>query len=288
MCGMKHTSWASFRIWTSLIAAAIAFAPCAIAQTASIEFVAHATPSGGLEEPVRGFPFFLLSKSFADVKKEAEAAFPKPDMAAFIAKQDVSKELKAWMKKNNFVTLSGENFIRLLHPDDILNIPEFKKAYMDRNSGDNSADFPKPKYKASDQTKDPAKYQKLSDEYIEAIRHYIEGHPESVDGLDLNLSDIDPGPKWTAMLDVRVTAIHRRALDLAQSTYLVARAQTNLDGQGFMRGIAPGNYWLGTLDVPATVGDARPVWDVPVALRAGETKYVALSDSNAVRPPASQ
>ncbi len=73
-----------------------------------------------------------------------------------------------------------------------------------------------------------------------------------------------------------------------ESTYLVARAETNLQGQGFMRGLAPGSYWLSTLDIPATVGDARPRWDIPVVLRAGETKYITLSNSNSVRPQASQ
>ena len=41
------------------------------------------------------------------------------------------------MKKNNSVTLSGEDFIHKLHADDILDIPEFYKAYMDRNEAIN-------------------------------------------------------------------------------------------------------------------------------------------------------
>ena len=49
---------------------------------------------------MRGFPFYLLNKSFVDIRKEAMAAYPKPDMDAFIDKQDFSPELKAWMKKN--------------------------------------------------------------------------------------------------------------------------------------------------------------------------------------------
>jgi hypothetical protein len=40
--------------------------------------------------------------------------------------------------------------------------------------------------------------------------------------------------------------------------------------------------------VPPTVGDARPQWDVPVVVRAGETQYVTLSNSNSVRLQASQ
>jgi hypothetical protein len=55
-----------------------------------------------------------------------------------------------------------------------------------------------------------------------------------------------------------------------------------------MRGLAAGTYWLSTLDVPAVVGDARPRWDIPITLRAGETKYITLSNSNSVRGPASK
>ncbi len=237
---------------------------------------------------MRGFPFYLLSKSFTDIGKEAANSIPKPDMDAFIAKLTVSPELKAWMKKNRTVQLSGEEFIKRLNADIILSIPEFKNTYMDRNSGDQSADFPRPKFKASDEKKNPEKFKKLSDEYIEIVRHYIEDHPGSLDGLDLGLSDIDPGPKWNTMMGARTTAIHQRTLDLAQSNYMVARAETNLQGQGYIRGLAAGTYWLSTLDVPAIVGDARPRWDIPVTLRAGETKYLALSNSNSVRPPVAQ
>ena len=281
---MKKPSWAV----VSLLALALAFAPHAAAQNASIEFVAQATPSGGLQEPVRGFPFFLLSKSFAEIGKEAADTYPKPDMDAFISKLEVSPELKAWMKKNDWVVLSGEDFIHKLHTDDILTVPEFKKAYLDRNSGDQSADFPEPKFKASDEKKNPAKFKKLSDDYVEVIRRYIQAHPGSTNGLDLGLAEIDPSPKWNAILGTRSAAIHQRTLDLAQSNYLVARAETNLQGQGFLHDLAPGNYWLSTLDVPVIVGDARPRWDVPVSLRAGETKYVSLSNSNSVRAQASE
>src|SRR5271168_3874419 len=162
-----------------LLVAMISGAPRAGAQDGSIEFVARATPSAGVEEPVRGFPFYLLSKSFVDIEKEAEASYPKPDMDAFIAKLDVSPELRAWMKKNELVDLSGENFTHRVHEDDIMDVPEFKTAYMDRNAGDQSADFPKPKYKAGDEQKNPAKYKKLVDDYVLAIRHYIETHPQS-------------------------------------------------------------------------------------------------------------
>jgi hypothetical protein len=288
MSGMKNRFWNLVWLPVLLLSAIVSGTSRADAQTASIEFVARATPSAGLEEPVRGFPFYLLSKSFAEIEKEADATYPKPDMDAFIAKLDVSPELKEWMKKNDWVELSGEDFTHRLRADDILGVPEFKKAYMDRNAGDQSVDFPKPKIKATDETKNPAKFDKASKEYVDAIRHFIEQHPQSTDGIDLNLTEIDPSPKWRAILGARMTAIHRRTLDMAQGNYLVARAETNLQGQGSMHGLAPGTYWLSTLDVPATVGDARPRWDIPVVVGASETKYVTLSNSNSVRLPVSQ
>lgn len=283
MAGMKS----KITLVTVLTAVMIAVVPRATAQDGSIEFVARATPSGGLEEPVRGFPFYLLSKSFEEIDKEADAEDPKPDLNAFIDKLDsasYSPELKAWMKKNQFVTLAGEDFIRKLRPADVMDIPEFFSAYLDRNAGDQSADFPKSKVKASDQSKNPARYSKANADYMETIRHYIEQHPQSVDGIDLNLAEIDPGPKWNALLGRRTPEIHRRALDLAQSKYLVARTESNLQGQGFLRDVPPGNYWISTLDVAADVGDARPRWDVPVTVQPGQTEYVALSNVNSVRP----
>jgi hypothetical protein len=86
------------------------------------------------------------------------------------------------------------------------------------------------------------------------------------------------------LLGRRTPEIHRRALDLAQSKYLVARTESNLQGQGFLRDVPPGNYWISTLDVAADVGDARPRWDVPVTVQPGQTQYVALTNVNSVQP----
>jgi len=238
MSGMKRTRG----VGIFLFAAAMAFVPRVAAQEGSVEFVARATPSGGLEEPVRGFPFYLLSKSFEGINQEASASFPAPDMNAFIDKLDVSPELRAWMKKNHWVTLSGEDFIHKLHVSDVMDVPEFYRAYMERNVGDQSTVFPKPKFKPADKVKDPAKYEKLLAEYNEEIRKYIEQNPQTVDGIDLNLTETDPGSKWTDLAARRFPEIHRQALNLAQSKYLVARTETNLQGQGFLRGVAPGTY----------------------------------------------
>ena len=67
----------------------------------------------------------------------------------------------------------------------------------------------------------------------------------------------------------------------------MARAETDLQGEGFLRGVPPGNYWLSTLDVSANVGDARPRWDTSLTVRPGQQVRIALSNVNAVEPPRS-
>jgi hypothetical protein len=283
MSGMKHAAFAiSFFLFSIL-----ALSPCTAAQTGSIEFVAHAIPSAGVEEPVRGFPFYLLSKSFEEIAKDAAAGIPKPDLNAFIDKldkADYSEELKAWMKKHQTATLGGSDFIAQVKPADVMGVPEFYRAYMDRNAGDQSINFPKPKFKPSDKVKNPEKYKKLDAEYQEAIRHYIEQNPQSIDGIDLGLSNRDPSKKWADLEGRRTPEIQRKTLQLAQTTYLVKRTETDIQGQGFLRDVRPGNYWLGTLDVAPVVGDARPRWDMPVTVRADQVTRVSLTSFNAIQP----
>lgn len=285
MSGMKRAIGFAVVLVAAVIAAvAVAATLPAAAQNGSIEFAARATPSSGVEEPVRGFPFYLLNRSFEDIQQQANAAYPKPNMDAFIDTLDVSPELKAWMKKNHCVSFKGEDFIHKLHPADVMAVPEFYQAYLERNSGDQSVNFPKPKFKASDKTKDPAKYEKLSAEYREQVRHFMEANTDTIDGIDLGLAAVDPSEKWQALGAKRTPQIERLTLEMAQSKYRVARTETNLQGEGFLAGIPPGNYWLSTLDVAATVGDVRLRWDVPVTVRPGETARIALENVNAIAP----
>jgi hypothetical protein len=280
MSGMKR----QIQLGVLLSAVALAFVLPASPQTGSIEFIAQATPTDGLQEPVRGFPIFLLSKSYELICKDVSASAPPPDMNGFISKLGVSPELKAWMKKNHWVILSGEDFVHQLKVPDVMGVPEFYKAFIERNAGDESTNFPVPKFKPSDQQKNPKKYAQLKDEYVAAIRAYMEQHPESIDGIDGNLTDIDPSAKWNEIVGRHNTEIHQRGLILAESTYLVARTQTDLQGQGFLRGVPPGTYWLSSLGVAAEVGDARPRWDVPVTVEPYKTEYIALSNANALPP----
>jgi hypothetical protein len=274
-------------IWASclLISAILAVGPQAAAQNSTIEFVAKATPSSGTDEPVRGITFYLLRKSFDDIGKEAAMTYPLVAMDAFIDKLDVSKELKTWMKKNRWVNLAGEDFIKKLNVDDVMNVPEFHKAYVERMAGDQTVAFPTPKYTPAEKKKNPAKYDEQVKQYQAAIRAFLVLNPKSTDGIDLSLEEVNPGHKWDTITANSNAELHHHTIELAESKYLVARTETDLEGHGFLHGIAPGTYWLSTLDIIAQAGDTRQKWDVRITVPPGKTTYVALSNINAVQPP---
>ena len=280
MSSMKNALYAAA---LALFAFFLYVAP-ASAQTGTVEFTARVTPAAGRPEPVRGLPFYLLRKRYAEIRKDADGSEPKPDLDAFIDHLQVSKELKAWMKRTHSVSLSGEEFTHRLKVDDVMNVPEFFNAYLERNAGDRSVGFPTAKYRPSDAQKDPQKYEKQKQEYLEAIRKFLTANPQSTDGIDLGLTQIDPSHDWEQIEARRLPAIHRRALELAESRYLAARTETDLDGNGAIRDVAPGDYWLSTLDIDATIGDVRLRWDTPVTVRAGQTTRVELSNINATEP----
>lgn len=253
-------------------------------QAGSVEFALRVTPTSGQAEPVRGMTVFLLRKSFADIQKEAAAAEPAPDMNAFIDKLEVSAEMKAWMKKHQRVDLSGPEFPKQLAPDDILTVPEFSKAFSDRNSGDRTIRLPVAKYLKTDPKKYPDKYALELKEYHDELRHFIETHPETLESLDIALDEVklNPGPRWQHLQMERTARVHRHTMDLAGTVYLAASTDTDLDGHGRFAGVGPGEYWLSTLETEAIAGDARVRWDFPVNVSAGKTAAVQLSNVNGV------
>jgi hypothetical protein len=253
------------------------------AQNGSIQFDAHIRAAAGTDEPVRGANFYLLRKSYADIQTEAQSIVAPAQMDNFIDKLEVSKELKAWMKKNRRVHLSGEDFIKLITPDDMVTVPEFYKDYLERLQGDQTLVIPKPKYKEAEKSKDIPKYEELVAEYKQQIKEFYVANPTSSEGLDLGLEEIDPGHKWDVLVTKNKGALDRETTMLAEGKYLAGRAQTDLDGRGSFRGIPAGNYWLTTLDVDALVGEQRDRWDAPVAVAAGRLTYVSLSNINAVQ-----
>jgi hypothetical protein len=250
-------------------------------QTGAIDFVARVEPTGGHPEPARAVTFFLLSKSFKDIQAEADAAEPAPNLNDFIAKQDGSPELLAWMKKHQIADLSGNDFVKALTPVDILAVPEFKDAYFSRNKSDPSIVLPQPKVKESEKKKNPEKYKEGMDAYYEELKRFIAANPDTLTNMYLSLEKINPGPQWKKLFNERAARTHRRAMELAQLKYLVIQTDTDMNGRGQMNGLAPGEYWLTTLDTEAMAGDARVRWDLPVQVGAGRTS-IELSNLNGI------
>lgn len=249
----------------------------------SIEFSAYVAPTGGRPEPVRQLTFYLLRKSLDEVRTEVAQLEPAPDLGQFVDGLTVSPELKTWMKKNHTVQLLGADFTKSLTPDEILDTPEFYAAYMSRNAGFEGVGFPKPKYKEKDRVSNPEKYKQQKEEFRAALRKFILATPESVQGIDLDLSEINPSVKWENLLGEHSQRMDDRTFDLAQQKYLVAQTDTDLDGQGNFSGLAPGTYWIGMIGIQAISGDVRLRWDLPVMVRPGETTHVELTNLNATK-----
>jgi hypothetical protein len=252
--------------------------------TGSVEFTAQVAPTDGRPEPVRQLTFYLLRKSLEDIRQEALQLEPPPDLDKFVDSLTVSPGMKEWMKKNHTVQLNGPHLAKSLSADDVVDIPEFYNAYMLRNSGYEGAGFPKPKFKLKDEVSNPQKFIELKAEYKEAVRKYVGTAPDSIQGIETKLIDVDPSPKWEIIEVEHRRQLEKRTLDLAQTRYLVAQADTNLDGHGRFAGVAPGNYWINMLGMQAMSGDVRLRWDVPVTVRAGESVRVELSNLNALKP----
>jgi hypothetical protein len=258
---------------------------CLAAQsTGRIEFIAHVAPTGGRPEPVRQLTFYLLRKSLEDIRAEALQLAPPPDLDKFIDTLAVSPELTAWMKKHHSVQLAGEDFTKGLTPEDVMDIPEYFKAYMAHSEVYHGAGFPQPKYRKKDLTANPEKYKDQKEEYEAAVRKFIATFPDSKKGMDLELVGLNPGPKWESIEGKQRKLVETSALRVAQERYLVAHTDTDLDGRGSFAGIAPGNYWIGMLGTEAISGDVHLHWDFPVTVRRGETAQVELSNFNASRP----
>jgi hypothetical protein len=284
---MRKTACLAALILSLYLTAAKPRADAQSSSAGAIDFVAQVTPSGGRPEPVRGLEFYLLRKSLTDIRAEAESADPPPGMDDFIeGLDDTSPELKDWMKKHHAVNLQGTAFSSHLTGDDIVGIPEFFSAYKTLNGGKGSGAYPQPKYKESDKTKNPEKYQLQFDQYMDTMRHFVDKNPDSVTGIDVELADKNPGRQWAQLLASQRQRVEHRALQMAQSTYLAAHTEPGANSRGSFQGLPPGDYWLTTLDTPALAGDVRLQWDLPVTVRPGETTRIELSNVNAVEAAA--
>jgi hypothetical protein len=252
--------------------------------TGSIEFSASVAATAGRPEPVRQLTFYLLRKSLDEIRAEAAQLEPDPDLGEFVDSLKVSPELKAWMKKHHSVELSGTDFTKSLAPDEILDVPEFFKAYLSRNVGYKAAGLPAPKFKEKDRETNPEKYEQQKKEYVASLRKFITAMPESMQGIDIDLTDINPFANWTHLVSGQRQRLENRTFELAEQRYLAAKTDTDLNGRGSFAGLEPGSYWVSMIGVQAISGDVRLRWDLPVTVRAGEMSRVELTNLNAARP----
>ncbi|MGA2419923.1 MAG: SpaA isopeptide-forming pilin-related protein, partial [Candidatus Acidiferrum sp.] len=111
---------------------------------------------------------------------------------------------------------------------------------------------------------------------------FIKGNPASVSGIELELTAVNPQTKWAKIGSDQRNVVQRLAPDVAQTKYLVAKVDTDIDGHATLDGLPPGNYWISSLNLDADAGDARLRWDVPVAIEAGRTTRLELTNLNAI------
>ena len=251
------------------------------AGTGGLQLTAKITPTAARPEPVRQFTFYVLSKSYAAVTKEVEADDAMPSRDEFIDDLKVSAELKEWLKAHEILDLTMPGLDKALKADDVLHVPEFLLAYQRSNSGGVTNGIPKPKYKDADKTEHPEKYEKQKEQYYAALRKFIGAHPETMSGMELEMDAANPQRKWAKLESEHKKNVQHNAPNVAQTKYLVAKADTDLDGRAGVSGLPPGSYWVSSLNLDANAGDTRVRWDVPVAIQPGQTTRVELNNLNA-------
>lgn len=248
--------------------------------TGALEFSARITPTAARPEPVRQFSFYILTKSYTEIVKEAEEKDPVPSRDEFIDGLKFSPELRGWMKAHDTFDLSAPDMDKRISPEDVQGVPEFLLAYQRSNSGGVTSGFPKPKYTDLEKAKDPEKYKKLREEYLAALMKFLRKHPESMTGIELEMEGINPQRKWDTLQAARNKRVLRAAPELAQMKFLARKADTDLEGHAAVSSLPSGNYWISTLNLEANAGDMHVRWDVPVKIEAGQTARVDLSNLN--------
>jgi hypothetical protein len=246
----------------------------------SLDLTARITPTSARPEPVRQFTFYVLTRSYADVAKEVAGEDVLPSREEFIKNMKVSPELKVWMNAHDIMDLTIPDLDKLLTPDDILKVPEFLVAYQKSNSGGVTNGIPAPKFRDSEKAANPEKYQKQKDEYMVALKKFIETHPSTVNGMELELEGVNPKLAWDRLHADHRSRLAQLAPDVAQTKYLAAKLDTDLDGRAHLNNLPPGNYWISTLGMDAAAGDRRLRWDVPVTIQAGQMTRIELTNVN--------
>ncbi|HEY1424513.1 MAG TPA: carboxypeptidase-like regulatory domain-containing protein [Candidatus Acidoferrum sp.] len=258
------------------------------AGSGALEIYARVTPTAAKPEPVREFTFYVLTKSYEEIVKDIEELDAPPSREKFIDELKISPELREWLHKHEVMDITLPGFDKLLTPEDVLHVPEFMLAYQRSNSGGVTNGIPKPKYHDADKKEHPERYEKQHQEYLTALKKFIEARPETMAGMELELEGVNPARKWAELQNARRRRVQQLAPMEAQTKHLAAKADTDLDGRARLSGIPAGRYWLSSLGLPAAAGDARLQWDVPVTIAAGQTARIELTNLNATDTLSSQ
>jgi len=251
------------------------------AGAGTLEFTARVTPTAAKAEPARDFTFYLLTKSYGDIVKELDDRDAPPSREKFIDDLKISPEMREWLHKHDVMDITLPGFDKLVTPDDVLNVPEFLLAYQRSNSGGVTNGIPVPKYHDTDKTENPTRYEKQKQEYMTALKKFIQAHPQTVSGMELELDGVNPARKWAALQNAQRRRVQQLAPVEAQTKYLVAKTDTDLEGHARIAGVPAGTYWISSLGLTAVSGDARLQWDVPVKIEAGQTVRIELTNLNA-------
>jgi hypothetical protein len=91
---------------------------------------------------------------------------------------------------------------------------------------------------------------------------------------------VNPKYKWDKAVQEQKQKVAQLAPELAQTRYMAAKGDTDLDGHMAVRGLPAGNYWVSTLGLDAAAGDRRVVWDVQVTVQSGAPTQLVLSNLN--------
>ncbi|MGB2589499.1 MAG: hypothetical protein WBG02_09295 [Candidatus Acidiferrum sp.] len=265
-----------------ILAASVCLSQAAQAQTSpgKLDITARITPTAARPEPVRQFTFYVLTKSYSEIAKGIEAADVVPPRDKFIDGLTVSPELKKWLKAHDILDLSTPDLDKSLTPDEIIKTPEFLMAYQRSNSGGVTKGIPIPRFKEADKKEHPEKYEKEKQEYLAALKKFIEKNPATISGVELELDAVNPQRAWTLLHSDQKRRVQRLAPEIAQTKYLAAKVDTDLDGHAFIENLPPGKYWISSLNLDANAGDARERWDVPVTIEPGQTLRIELSNLN--------
>jgi len=237
---------------------------------------------------VRQFTLYFLTKSYADIVKEVEGNDVLPTREEFIDNLKCTPQLKKWLKAHDVMDLTMPDFDKLVTPIEIMEVPEFLAAYQRSNSGGVTNGMPIPRFREADREANPEKYEKLKQEYIKALKRFVETHSSTVTGMELELGGVNPKYQWDKLHADHKKKIAQLAPDTAQTKYLAAKADTDMDGRVTVSGLAPGTYWVSSLGMDASSGDRRLRWDVAAKVQAGQTTWLALTNINGVDAFSSQ